>query len=346
MSLNELIEISKYIGLNYSYVQAGSGNTSVKIDDEVMLVKSSGSLLAEMNENRGWTKVNYKKIKEELLSLTEKGQELEEKANQIIKESQLESHGRPSIETFLHVLLNKYVLHYHPIKINALLCSNHSEELIDSVFHKDKEEYVFVDYFKPGITLALEMTKKIQKSGKIPQVVFLKNHGVIVSADSLEELISVNERINKRAGVMDEYSLPYQIYKKVNHFYNENIVVMMSEDKVISKYLERDFFYQEALNPDYVVYCSFKPVRTSLKTIEQDFNKHFEQYGDYPKVINIDHHIFIISYNMSKAKQAEEILKSQLMIFEEGSSKGFKTLNFDQMKVLNDWEAEKYRQKV
>ena len=38
------IRISKYAGMRNDLAQAGGGNTSVKLDDQVMLVKSSGSL--------------------------------------------------------------------------------------------------------------------------------------------------------------------------------------------------------------------------------------------------------------------------------------------------------------
>ena len=40
--MNGLIQISKYAGMRNDLAQAGGGNTSVKIDDQVMLVKSSG----------------------------------------------------------------------------------------------------------------------------------------------------------------------------------------------------------------------------------------------------------------------------------------------------------------
>ena len=57
--MNGLIQISKYAGMRNDLAQAGGGNTSVKIDDQVMLVKSSGYQLADVNRDSGCMKVDY-----------------------------------------------------------------------------------------------------------------------------------------------------------------------------------------------------------------------------------------------------------------------------------------------
>ena len=56
------IKISKYAGMRNDLAQAGGGNTSVKPDNKVMLVKSSGCQLADVSENTGYSKVDYRKI--------------------------------------------------------------------------------------------------------------------------------------------------------------------------------------------------------------------------------------------------------------------------------------------
>ena len=40
--MQDFIKISKYAGMRNDLAQAGGGNTSVKLDDHIMLVKSSG----------------------------------------------------------------------------------------------------------------------------------------------------------------------------------------------------------------------------------------------------------------------------------------------------------------
>ena len=79
------IQISKYAGMRNDLAQAGGGNTSVKLDDRVMLVKSSGFQLADVSENSGYSKIDYRLIedyfKENLLA---DGQSAETAAEQIV----------------------------------------------------------------------------------------------------------------------------------------------------------------------------------------------------------------------------------------------------------------------
>ena len=60
--ITNLIKLSKYAGMREDIIQSGGGNTSVKINDETMFIKSSRYQLSEMEENVGYSKVNYKKI--------------------------------------------------------------------------------------------------------------------------------------------------------------------------------------------------------------------------------------------------------------------------------------------
>lgn len=40
--ITNLIKLSKYAGMREDIIQSGGGNTSVKINDETMFIKSSG----------------------------------------------------------------------------------------------------------------------------------------------------------------------------------------------------------------------------------------------------------------------------------------------------------------
>ena len=56
------MENSKFAGMRNDLAQAGGGNTSVKLDDQIMLVKSSGFQLADVEENSGYSKIDYRLI--------------------------------------------------------------------------------------------------------------------------------------------------------------------------------------------------------------------------------------------------------------------------------------------
>ena len=54
--------ISKEVGLPIEFTQGGGGNTSVKLNDELMAVKASGYKLKQISPSEGYVVVNYKII--------------------------------------------------------------------------------------------------------------------------------------------------------------------------------------------------------------------------------------------------------------------------------------------
>lgn len=104
------IRISKYAGMRNDLAQAGGGNTSVKLDGQVMLVKSSGFQLADVSEKTGYSKINYRLIVdyfEENVGTAGQSGLTEEAGKDLLAKAQMEG-GRASIETFLHAVTGKY----------------------------------------------------------------------------------------------------------------------------------------------------------------------------------------------------------------------------------------------
>jgi rhamnose utilization protein RhaD (predicted bifunctional aldolase and dehydrogenase) len=82
---------------------------------------------------------------------------------------------KPSMEWKFHYLLkSKYVIHYHPIYVLPYLCSNYNFTFGEVVGYKT-----------PGV----ELFKIIEKIKKPNNILFLKNHGVIIHANSIDKII-------------------------------------------------------------------------------------------------------------------------------------------------------------
>ena len=133
-NLKNLLFLSKYLTNRIDYLQGAGGNISEKIDCEVMVIKSSGVEIKEMNQDFGFSLVKYKKIFDEFSKLTlEISKHQDEKTvsfvnNQIIKLPNYRS-TRPSIETGFHSFLKKYVIHTHSVYANILTCSKSYENI-------------------------------------------------------------------------------------------------------------------------------------------------------------------------------------------------------------------------
>ena len=78
------------------------------------------------------------------------------------------------MEYLMHLKIpSKYVVHYHPIYVLPYLCSDYKFNF-----------GTVIDYVHPGKHLADEI-KKIEN---LSNTIFLKNHGVIIHADSIDEI--------------------------------------------------------------------------------------------------------------------------------------------------------------
>ena len=110
--LSDFVQISRYAGERFDLVQAGGGNSSVKLDNDEMLIKASGFLLSEVTKDRGFSTVDTKKVANILTNKAIKSETNSRKresiAANLINEAILDKKNRPSIETLLHSFIQIY----------------------------------------------------------------------------------------------------------------------------------------------------------------------------------------------------------------------------------------------
>ena len=135
--------------------------------------------------------------------------------NQIIKLPNYRS-TRPSIETGFHSFLKKYVIHTHSVYANILTCSKSYEKIINKIFKNDN--FISIKYFPPGTILTRNILHEYNNfyllNKKYPEIIFLKNHGIIVHAESTEKAIEIHEHITKKISVY--FNLSYFDFPEVN----------------------------------------------------------------------------------------------------------------------------------
>lgn len=339
--LKNFIKLSKYFGCRFDVVQAGGGNTSAKLPDGTMIVKASGVYLSEVSENYGYTKVNNSEITNILnMNIEEKEKRAREKiVSEAVNKANYTKNSRPSIETLLHSILRKYVLHSHPVTINVIACRKDWAEVFSSIF-KD-EKIAFVEYKTPGLDLALEL-KKVYKGEKI---IFLQNHGLIVNADTTDEVIRITEEVlNKTEQFLQ---IDMQKYKYTSEIYTmlENICVTdktpwLSEDKFLEENIKNENIFSIPFCPDKMVYCGYKTL--NIKG-EEDILEYKKKYFDIPKVVVYKNRLFFIANNVKKAKEIEDVFKFHIMSLSLYDNDNINFLSEDEIKYIGNWEAEKYR---
>jgi ribulose-5-phosphate 4-epimerase/fuculose-1-phosphate aldolase len=169
---HEYQELSTAVSSDYSFVQGGGGNVSIKTAED-LIVKASGTRLSEATTSMGFVVLNREVARECIKSGTSLQQAV----------AATSPSGRPSIEAPLHVECGgKYVVHVHSVGAIAI-------GLIEDGFAFCAEEgWQYVEYVLPGEPL-LSALKSSENFSSPAGVSILANHGLLVWDNSLENCI-------------------------------------------------------------------------------------------------------------------------------------------------------------
>lgn len=354
-SVRALIKISNYAGQRFDLVQAGGGNSSVKDDDGTMLIKASGYPLSEVDEENGFSKVYTRQIanivKNKSVLKAKNKREREKISAQLVKESII-GHSRPSIETLLHALMSKYTLHTHPLAVNMIVIEKDWKDVLAKMF----DDVVLVDYRTPGIELALELKKEMDNFESVklmqPKIIFLQNHGLIISSDNIDEIKDLSEEVLKK---IEEYlKIDLSRYKETTSvsdlfscYEGAPFLSYLSEDSQINRIFQtkQELLFSLPFCPDKLAYCGIGAVKIVRTEDTNALKQYVKEYHELPKVVIFGTRIYIVTKNIKKAKEIEEVLKCHLLVL-ENASKEISFLDFDELAYLSNWEAEEYRQKI
>jgi HAD superfamily hydrolase (TIGR01549 family) len=323
---NELFKLeymSRYCGERFDLTQAGGGNISVK-HENLMYIKASGYQLSQVSTTSGYVVINNSILKKDILSDNVKSVTY---YNHIGKE-------RGSIETYMHSILKKYTIHLHPIQSNKILMGTKYKEDIQKICMDD---YMIIDYDTPGINVC----NKIRKSYNNESIIFMVNHGIIITTDVYEDILPMLE------SVLNKFDCGYEKYKYVNTLSKlsnttdryEN-VCYLCEDLVINNYLinKKELFTCGIIMPDVLIYCGIKILFMNTDKCIHDY---VSKYNESPKVVVVNNLIYIINVSLCKCRDTESVLKSNLMILDTVKEASY--LSDDEICYLNNWDAEKYR---
>jgi len=369
--IQNLIDISRFYGVDSRFVIAGGGNTSYK-NAEKLWVKASGSSLATITED-GFAVLDRAKLN--ILSerqYSENAADREEQVKNDLATATLSKGKRPSVETSMHNAIGfSYVVHLHPTAVNSLMCGNNAEIELNKLFGK---KALYIPYTDPGYVLFQKVEDSIKvfraKFGEVPAIIWLQNHGIFVAADSIEEIkvlyTSIIETLDnamvkpvpteaRATCSCTELTVPairQMLSKKglktlkvrknalVKHFYDS---------------LENYLKIARPFTPDAIVYCKSNYLFINqdesadvLKEAAEVIPAFTAKYGYQPKVILLKG-IGIIAVG-DNAAQCDIILD----VFEDAMKIAYLAESFggphpmtqEQIDFIDNWEVENYRRSV
>lgn len=333
--IQELIQISHYAAANIGYIQGGGGNTSVKLDETHMAVKASGCKLSQMAELEGYVVVDYKKIKDYFAGADEKASDFDKISGEVLQASIVPQDGlkplRPSVEAGFHSALKKYVIHTHSVYTNILCCSEKGKDLASKIF--DKSSYLWLPYIDPGAKLTLVIAQEIKNLGFIPEIIFMENHGVIVSADVAQEAIELHETVNNKIRQYLELTEAFPsvvleqvtdtLVKSASPFVKEFFAVQPKELGIVR---------EKVLYPDQLVYLN---------------NSIYKKDGT-PSDIYFEGEELYFKTSFKQAEVNEETLVAYLYVISTIAKKDLKlvSMTHEQQAFILGWESEAYRKSM
>jgi rhamnose utilization protein RhaD (predicted bifunctional aldolase and dehydrogenase) len=187
-NIDKLVHMSNFVGKQIAYIQGGGGNTSLKISDSHMLIKKSGMFLADISDEKGFLTVDWRYIRDQIRRCR-----TEADYNNLLIKSKLlhQDVSRPSIETGFHALLDCCTLHTHSVWANLLTCAREGQSLVACLF----PTAIWMPYATPG----LELTRIVSEylNGGKTNIIFLQNHGLIVSGPDTKTCLDMHENVTE-----------------------------------------------------------------------------------------------------------------------------------------------------
>lgn len=184
----QVANYSAVIGSDPLLIQGAGGNVSWK-DGSTMWIKASGTWLSDSLDKDIFVPIDIPQT----LALISAG------ASDLNSARIGDSPLRPSIETCLHALLpQRFVVHFHAVEVIAhAVMQDAQEQLKQRLAGLD---WAWVDYVKPGPDLARAVTATIA-GAQAPDILVLGNHGLVVAADTLEQLDALRVEVIKRCAL-------------------------------------------------------------------------------------------------------------------------------------------------
>ena len=301
-------------------VQAGGGNISLKEGDKI-IIKSSGTALSSTTLTSGYVVCNLGKLHAKFKD-----------ENESLEDCVLGGAGRPSLETFFHLLPSKIIVHLHPTFFLGPLCSKDAGAIFTN---EDFPSSIFIKYNKPGLLLA----KDICKAYKGESLIFLQNHGIILCGETLDEIaIAYSKTITRLETLIGKRHVYSDILIELN--------LLKSIKKVSEGYFIKPFYFclpKQIIpyTPDISLFLKRRAlVIDSIENIEKQLLDYMQSEMTLPALVYCN---TSISYCIGKTQQQCAFIYEIVQSFLEIDAGEFNVIEDKEINKLIECPKEIYR---
>lgn len=329
--------VSAKIGADPMLIQAAGGNTSIK-DGNVMWIKASGTLLADALQKDIFVPVDLDAMRKAVAS----GEDRADQPGEFLIPGF--STLRPSIETSLHAVFDQnVVIHAHCIHTLAHAIRSDADTLLKGLL--DGLNWASVAYTKPGAKLARAVSEKLEND---TNVIVLRNHGVIVAADTVEAAHSLLRDVHSRLALESvEENLAKPDLDRLNSL-SDNCVFQLPDYEALHQLALDPVRCAQAsvgsLYPDHVIFCGIGVAVVGEGETPQSTTERIEALGlPAPVFMFVPGAGVLVRADASSGAFALMQCLADVML-RVPTDASLNYLSQEQNLELLNWDAEKYRQ--
>ena len=349
--LEDIVALSHEFGTG-DYVKGGGGNSSVKTAD-TLWVKPSGTTLSGMAAESFVAMSRPAMQRLYGIAVPGDAQDREALVKDVMASAVLPGHaGRPSVEAPLHELLSgAFVVHTHPALVNGMTCAARGAAACARLF----PEALWIPYVDPGFTLCMDVRKRIQSftaaMGRAPVLLFLENHGVFVTGDTVEEIRRIYRQVMEtlqaeygRFGMATTLAVTPAVAADRIEAERRTIAAIMGDEAAAVVHSPVFAVAEGPVSPDHIVYSKSYPYAGPLTAA--GVRAFREARGYFPKVIATPSGVFGVSPQLKQARLALELAQDGALVCQlAGAFGGIQFMTDRARSFIENWEVESYRQK-
>ncbi|MEX2444266.1 MAG: class II aldolase/adducin family protein [Alkalispirochaeta sp.] len=389
-AVDEIVALSHRYGEGYDWVIAGGGNTSVK-DEHTMWVKSSGTTLASIAAEEFVAMDRAKLAAIWDTPYPSEPDAREQKALEDLMAARAESSRpgsdnarRPSVETLMHALFpHRFVVHTHPTMLNGATCARRGEAAVREMFG---DTALWVPTIDPGYTLARDMKNRVDQwladhDGEWPTIVVMQNHGLVVAAETIEEIDAmheaVNEKVSSAIGRVPEMApeerdsdrlrepaeavarAMAEMYATHGNALERPVVTAFTNPELQRRAASSEAMkpISSAFSPDHIVYSGHRPCYVDLpddtnspqvlqSEVLHAIHDYWHDENTAPKIVVIRGRAAVaVTQTERKTEIARLLFLNALQIAAYAESfGGSQFMPQDQITFVRGWEVEKFRE--
>jgi len=345
--LADFTRLSKTAGARADYVQGGGGNTSVKLADGLMAIKASGYCLKDIDVDKAYAVMDAQALRKfyydnEPANL----EDVEKQGSACAKENTKTIEGldalRPSVEAGFHSILKTFVLHTHSVYANLAACSDACKVIAAAAFAGADYTWGWVPYTDPGANLTFAIRDELRRveaeTGKIPAVILMQNHGIIVQDDDADICLAIhgdaNERLAKAFGLTGDSFPATAVEEMAAGIYAAAVPYLRAQ--LQSGVHTQKSLLEEPLYPDQMVF------------LVDTFFMDAEKLEDGQCVASSKTGHMLMQMPQKKAQTLVETLTAVFFIMENIKKAGYtvSTMGEKAKQFIANWESEKYRKSL